>query len=145
MCATRLKTRFNDPFKSLPTGAARFGLHDVYASSDIIFKDTRTHTCKSSGHFRAQEGEAGSSGRVSGSSAHLLPLDCIQYAPLRYEHTYATRAHTGVHIGCPPSIEPSTPPSDEVVERITYQAKIKCKHPEFDQNSLALGEQVETL
>lgn len=95
---------------------------------------------------------AGGRGRVLDvfqEALHLLPLDCIQYAPLRYEHTYA-RVHTQVctsaaHLRSDrPLLHPPLRGGG------TYQGKIKCKHllpPEFDQNSVGeeLGEQVENF
>lgn len=110
LCATRLKTRFNDPFKSLPTDAARFGLHDVYEYLRIWYSKIHARTHANRPGTFARRGERQGPGRVSGSSAPPPPRLHTICAITLWTHV-CTRAHTGVHIGCPPSIGPSTSPS----------------------------------
>lgn len=98
----------------------------------MIFKDTRTHTCKSSGHFRAQGGEAGSwtcfrklctsspsiaynmrhyvmNTRMHACThrcAHRLPTfdRTVHFSILHYEVVERTRARLNANISSPPNL-----------------------------------------
>lgn len=125
---TRLKTRsrFNDPFKSLRPHRIRAGFHDVYASSDMIFKDICTHTCKWSGSR-----DFGRESRACFRKHTTAPPPSAAYNMRHYVmHVCApvcTRTQVCIH--CPPSIEPSTSiHRHEAVEHVLHTGKIKCKY-----------------
>lgn len=114
----------------------------------MIFKDTRTHTCKSSGHFRAQGGEAGSwtcfrklctsSPSIAYNMRHYVMNTRMHACTHRCAHRLPTFDRT-VHFSIL---------HYEVVERTRARLNANISSPpEFDQNSVGeeLGEQVENF